>query len=245
MRFEIGEILGRSLKITARGFIPFFLIGLITYVPLFLLVPLTISSKSLLVMGIMGFIGIVFTYVLAGSITYGVVQDLKGNKISIADCLSVGFQRMFPVLLVALVVGLCVLAGMLLFVVPGIILAVMLFVAVPSAVIEKPGIFGALDRSMALTKGFRWQIFFLTLIVGVASMIISRLLVGDPTVGMELDPSTTLLTPTEPSLGMPLLSMLVQMVMALFNAVVSAVVYYRLRQVKEDADIDDLAAVFE
>ncbi len=245
MRFQVGDVLSSAFSVTAKGFIPFFLIGLIVYIPLFLLVTVVVTAASPALFTLLALLGWVFSYVVAGAITYGVVQALKGNQISVSESLSVGFQRMFPVLLVSLVVGLCVMAGLLLLVVPGIILAIMLFVAVPAAVIEKPGVFGSIDRSMELTKGYRWQIFFIALIIMIGSAVLSTVITGGQGATMELDPDAGMMVIAQPSLGAHLLSMLMQMVVSLFSAVASSVVYYRLRQVKEDADIDDLASVFE
>ena len=245
MRFEVGDVLSSAFSVLIKGFVPFFLIGLIVYIPLFLLVTVAVSTADPLLFSLLALLGWIFSYLVAGAITYGVVQALKGNEISVGESLSVGFQRMFPVLLVSFVVGLCVLAGLLLLIVPGVMLAVMLFVAVPAAVIEKPGIFGAIDRSMELTKGFRWQIFFIALIIFVGSMALSLVTTGGGGTVMDLDPEVEPMVIAEPSLGAHLLSMFMQMVVSLFSAVASSVVYYRLRQVKEDADIDDLASVFE
>lgn len=245
MRFEVGDVLSSAFSVTVKGFLPFLLIGLIVYIPLFLLVAVAVSTASPVLFSALALLGMAFSYVVAGAITFGVVQALKGNQISISESLSVGFQRMFPVLLVSLVVGLCVIAGLLLLVIPGIILAIMLFVAVPAAVIEKPGVFGAIDRSMALTKGYRWQIFFIALIIMVGSAVLSMVITGGQQTAMEFDPNAGAMVIAQPSLGAHLLSMFMQMVVSLFSAVVSSVVYYRLRQVKENADIDDLASVFE
>ncbi len=47
----------------------------------------------------------------------------------------------------------------------------MLYVAVPVCVIEKQGVIASLSRSRALTKGYRWQIFGLFLLVMVIGFI--------------------------------------------------------------------------
>ena len=245
MQFSVGEILSKTFSITLKGFVPFVLISLIVYIPLFLFVAVATQSGSPTLLALTGLLGFVFAFMVAGAITYGVVQELKGGVISLGDCLSVGFQRMLPVIGVSLVVGLCIVAGLILLVIPGLILMVMLYVSVPAAVIEKPGVFGAIDRSMSLTKGHRWSIFGIVLIIGIASAIVNYVVTGGGQSGAVVNPETGMIVMEMPSLGMQLVSMLIGMVLGLFQAVAQAVSYYRLRQVKEGADIEDLAKVFD
>jgi len=59
---------------------------------------------------------------------------------------------------VALLEMLAIVGGFLLLVVPGIIVSLMLMVAVPVAIIERPGVMASLKRSAALTKGIKGQL---------------------------------------------------------------------------------------
>ena len=158
-------------------------------------------------------------------------QDLRGKPASIGDCMSVGFGRMFPVLGVALLAGLAVLGGTLLLVVPGLIIACMLYVAVPVAVVEKPGVTASLSRSAALTKGARWSIFAIVLVIGVLNNVISRILGG----AIEATDAVAVI----------LISVVIALVFNLWGSVAQAVAYYDLRKAKEGVDIEDLVKVFE
>lgn len=119
--------------------------------------------------------------------------------------------------------------GFLLFVVPGVIIGCMLYVAIPACVIEKLGVTASMSRSVALTKGYRWQIFGLFLLVVVISALgafVFTLIGGAGLVGQ-------------------LLAFGWQVVSTAFGAVLSAVIYHDLRMAKEGIDLDTLASVFD
>ena len=58
----------------------------------------------LLLILLLALLGLVAT----GAITYGVFQQLRGQRASLRDCLRVGLARLFPVLGVALLVRLAI-----------------------------------------------------------------------------------------------------------------------------------------
>jgi uncharacterized membrane protein len=71
---------------------------------------------------------------------------------------------MVRILIASLLMGLVILLGFLLMVIPGVILAVGLAVAIPAVVLEAGrSASGALSRSWELTRGSRWRIFGLGL----------------------------------------------------------------------------------
>jgi len=55
------------------------------------------------------------------------------------------------------VVGLGVMVGFLFLIVPGVILAICWLVSAPVLVVEKVGVFRAMERSLALTRNHRWR----------------------------------------------------------------------------------------
>jgi len=82
-------------------------------------------------------------------------------------------------ILVGLVVGVGVVIGFILIVVPGLILLTLWSVAAPVVVLEKPGVFAALSRSSQLVRGNGWQVFFvillLVIVVGVLGAVVEGL----------------------------------------------------------------------
>jgi hypothetical protein len=112
------------------------------------------------------------------------------------------------------------------------ILYAMWFVAVAACVVDRRGPFSSLGRSAQLTKGHRWRVFGLILLLFVASSVVS--------IVIEL-------------LFRPLGSLIVSFIASLawsaiwgaFYAIVVAVSYHDLCVAKEGMDIEQIASVFD
>jgi len=120
----------------------------------------------------------------------------------------------------------------MLVVVPGLILATMWYLAVPVCVVENLGVFASMKRSAALTKGHRWKVFGLLVLVGLGSAIfamavsaIAKLLLG--------------------RIALVILQYLVQALVAVFGALLVVVVYRDLRAARDGIDTEQIAAVFD
>ena len=165
----------------------------------------------------------------AAGITYGVYQQMRGKSPSVLDCLKVGLSRLFPVLGVAIVTGfIAVFVGVVFCVIPGIIAATMLSVAVPVTVEERPGVIDALQRSAYLTESFRWQVFGVLFVLGILQQIpirIAPLVVHDLGALLMVFGFASILTTS-------------------LSSTAAAVMYYRLRSVKEAIDVDQISSVF-
>lgn len=125
-----------------------------------------------------------------------------------------------------------VMLGFILFIVPGLILLTMWFVATPACVVEQLGPFKSMGRSAALTGGHRWKIFGLMLLLfvinGVGSGMIGGILavVGGPTLVL---------------IG----SLIWSGIWGACYAVAAVVTYHDLRVAKEGIDIEQIASVFD
>jgi uncharacterized membrane protein len=121
--------------------------------------------------------------------------------------------------------------GSILLVVPGMMVLAACYVALPACVMEGLGPFESLSRSTALTKGHRWKVFGIFVVIVVVSAVIGGLL---GVVSMAI--------------GGPVAAMVVNFVWnafyAAYNSVAIAVMYHDLRVLKEGIDIDRIAAVF-
>lgn len=244
-RFEIGRVISTSLAVFTRNFVPFFVISLLIGIP-YILVSFwmlgTVDVAAIEQTGQLppGFWGMVvvgaLVYLLTvvliqATLVFGTVQDLRGQKASFGDCLARGLASLPRVAVGALLAGIAVAIGMMLLLVPGIILLVIWWVFVPAMVIEGASITASFGRSRDLTRGHRWGIFGLLLIVGVAQWVIS-LVVG--LLGAALGPT-----------GAEVLNIAIALVFSGFASVMSAVGYYYLRAEKEGIVIDDIAKVFD
>jgi uncharacterized membrane protein len=132
----------------------------------------------------------------------------------------------------AIVMSFGLMLGFILLIVPGFILFAMWFVATPPCVVEQLGPFRSLGRSAQLTKGHRWKVFGLFIVL----MLISAVIGGG--VSMMLR-----------QLGSPVLTAIGNLLWngvwgALYSIAV-VVTYHDLRVAKEGVDIEHIASVFD
>jgi hypothetical protein len=247
--FRVGEVIGKGFQVLLRNSGAFAVISLLLTLPLFLFELVTTNEMVALdgatpeqaegaVWRIFGYtfaamaIQLVFSGMASGALTYGTVQDLRGRRAGFGECLARGLALILPVIGVSIVAGIAAMLGAILFIVPGLILLLMWWVAVPATVIERPGIFASLKRSSFLTKGSRWRIFGMLLIVAVISGLLTFVtqlaIVGN--FGLAFG---------------AFLGWLVNAFVTALSAVLAAVSYYQLRAAKEGAEIDVIARVFD
>jgi uncharacterized membrane protein len=130
--------------------------------------------RGVFVVGIIGgIVGLALSALVQGAIAKATLAEDEGRKASFGECVTIGLRYALPLILVGLLTGLGVMLGMLLLVVPGIILMLMWAVAAPVVVAEKAGVTEAMSRSRELTKGARWKIFGLFLVLLVIAFAIS------------------------------------------------------------------------
>ncbi len=241
-RLTVGTILGRSLKILGANIIPFVIISAIVHLPtLLLLLGVTTGDVDPDTIGRFDrferILDLVLANVAAGAMTYGVFMQLRGEKVSILRSLGVGLRRLLPVLGVGILVAILVGLGTLALAVPGMILQCMFYVAVPAAVVEKPGLFGALGRSKDLTYGYKWTIWAASFIMGIAALALFAV-VGLLMAKSEIDS-------VDKYRNFMLAIWGASVIFGAWQSVAMAVTYHELRVTKEGAEVDDLAAVFD
>jgi len=257
--FRIGACLSKSLSAFFSNFISFNVLGLTVMVPGIVVLFLLFGSTFLELMAydpttsatppeigggfafmIIGgaFIMLILQYLLTGAIVYGTLQYLDGQRPSIAGSLSQALRRIIPIILVAIVSMILIWIGMILLIVPGIIIALMLCVAIPVIMVESPHVFASMSRSRALTKGSRWRLLGLFLVVAIGTIVVTMIL--SMIVGMVM----LLLGPVG-SIISTIFDVAMQVFTTVFLAIVLAVTYHDLRVAKEGVSTAQLAAVFD
>ena len=169
---------------------------------------------------------------LQAALAYGVVRHLRGGHAGFTESLVQFVRRMVPASAIAVIVAVVTSLGFLFFIVPGVILALILWVAAPAVVVERSGL-RALSRSGELTRGFKGQIFGLALILGLFELV-AMTVVG--TVSNAITSNSLLAwTMTE----------VVWLVWTGIWATVVAVTYHDLRVLREGVDTRSVSRVFE
>jgi hypothetical protein len=183
-----------------------------------------------------GYLGTMLLFLVeVGAITHGVIHHLAGKKVSLGAMLGAGLRRAVPLLVVGVLCYLVVGLGTVLLIVPGVYLACALAVAIPAVVVERPGMIGAMKRSLALTKGKRFSVFVVFVVVFLVAM----------GVAMFASFALPMLTASfAPMLG-TIVGAIVNLVFGTLFWVAPGVVYHDLRVAKEGIATAQLAAVFE
>ena len=143
-----------------------------------------------------------------------------------------------PVIVGSILLSIAVAIGFTLLIVPGIILILMWWVYIPAVVVESKGIIEAFGRSRELTRGRRWHI--LGLIVVIAILLIAVSFVVVLVVGISAASS-----PDGVGFGAIIIGYVLNALVTAFNAVLVAVSYYYLRAEKEGVDANEIARIFD
>ncbi len=236
---NVGSLLGKSFGIYFKNLLPFVLLAALIFAPWIVLeIMLERSPSRELLIG-STVVNSALNPILAGAVTFGVIQRLRGQQVSLGETITVGLQSFLRVFLTALVTGLLTGLCFLLLVVPGIIVSILWYVAIPAAVMEGKNVSEAMSRSTRLTEGSRWQIFASWLVVGVITAVVGFVVVMVlMATAPHLVDDTTHRLPAWANIAIGLL-------LAPLGAVMSATCYFLLRTGKEHADADQIAAVFD
>jgi hypothetical protein len=235
---RLGSIISRSGAVLSRHFLTFFIVSVIAYSPMFLMGMETIEPvepSEAIGVALLALLGTVLLMILS-TLSYAIImhaafQDMRRRPARLAESFGIGLSRIFPLIGLAFVTGLLILLGLVLLIIPGLMLFTMWFVGVPACVVERLGPWTSLWRSRELTKGYRWKLFALALLLLAGS-------IGSSVIEFLLE-----------TLGRPYAGLGGQLIWtgiwAAFSAVVIAVTYYDLRVIKEGVDIEQIAAVFD
>jgi hypothetical protein len=234
--FMIGDVLGRTFSILGRSFVPFFLLSAVAtlpYIIFFWAQPTAVLApsqvyKSMALPLVVGFVLRMFTQAV---ILYAAFQDMRGRKVSVGESFRVALSRFLPIVGVIVLEGFGIALGMILLIVPGIILMLMWYLALPACVVEQLGPIESLSRSAALTKGHRWKILGLILLVAIVGAVVGAVASA---VGVMLGHVANVV-----------ITYIVQAVVAVFSGILVIVLYRDLRVAKEGIDTEQIAAVFD
>lgn len=179
---------------------------------------------------IVSIVFLIFSLLLQSSLVRATIEDLNGKRPAFGDCIQIAVRYLLPTLGIGLLVGLGVGFASIALLVPGIILWLGWSVAVPVLIQERLGVFGSMSRSRALTKGSRWSLFGLFLILIIIAMVIQSVV--------------AVVVVLFHGIVAAVLSALTQTVVSTVMSVAAAVSYVELRQVKEGASVEELAEIF-
>src|SRR5690348_13132389 len=169
--FRVGRVLSRSMSILFGNLPQFCVLSAVASLPylLFLIGGESGSFGQTPRVGTPAFYGelllnTVLTALCQSIVLFGAFQAMQGRRFRVAESLGKGLARFVPVLGTTLLSTLITGLGSVL-IVPGLIAMSMLYVALPVCVVERLGPVDSLSRSADLTKGHRWKVFGLAILL--------------------------------------------------------------------------------
>jgi len=115
------------------------------------------AGVAILVALVGALIAVVINAVLQAALMRGAALGSIGDPVDIDASYKWGFARFGSVLLISILVGLAVIGGFILLIIPGLIFLVMFSVSIPALVVENLRGTEAMSRSWNLVKGFFWH----------------------------------------------------------------------------------------
>lgn len=245
--FSVGGVIKRSFSTYFANFVPFSVLALILYLPSLIFgfstnisvgggVEAAGMPQYSVTDGIAMLLSFILTYVLIGALVYGTVQFLNGRKAGIGEIIGQGLSRIVPVIVIAILFSIAFGIGFALFIIPGIFLLVVWSVVIPASVVERPGILGAFSRSWELTKGYRWPVLGILLILLVILIGFSLVIGGVAGAVVFAMDNLTLLV---------IVNYVISAISGALMSVAIAVLYHDLRVAKEGVSTAQIAAVFD
>ena len=173
---DIGAVVGPTLKIFTQNFWMISKLVFVIFAPLEILKTLSLEPENITWQSNVGTIllGLLCNALIAPSLIYALVTLMRtGVAPSLHESYRWGLNRLVPCSICALIAGLLVGLGTLLFIVPGIILLVGFELIYPMATLENGSPVEILKRSFETTKGYRWNIFWSILVLLLLCLAVS------------------------------------------------------------------------
>jgi hypothetical protein len=231
--FRIGRVFSRTLTLLSRNFPIYFVVAAVAALPSVLLQHSGADKDTAAALPLLGLLGMVVLGPLSQAIMlHTAFQDMGERRINLSEAMRAALGRWLPLIGLTICVGFGVAVGFILLIVPGVILMTMWYVANPACIVERLGVFASMARSSELTKGHRWAIFGVMILLAIASGVMAAVIKAV----LDLTGST----------GLVISGTLAWTALAsAFGAIFVVVTYHDLRVAREGVDTRQIAAVFE
>jgi len=244
----VGSLIGESFSIYARHFLPITIVAFVFgAIGLVISIPIVGFDSAVGIKGpsVTDFSAAIVSYsstvikITTGSFATALLLQLAydaklGRSIQLVRYLGPALSAIVPLVILSIVQSICFMVGLVFLIVPGLWILSVFSVMDPAVVIERVG-FRGLHRSAALTKNYRWPLaglFALILIlifsINFAATFLANIIV--PTAGMA---TGLILIAAMNSLGKG------------FAVVLTALIYVRLRAIKDGVSVHQITSVFD
>ncbi|MGL4237355.1 hypothetical protein [Tabrizicola sp.] len=250
----VGAVVSESFSILMRHFLP---VVLLAFVPTLIgnLISVALirqgvlgvtadpgnaSVSAILVPTLLMIVVQLVVYGLATALLVQLAYDAKLERpLRLASYFGPAIAAIVPIAILGIAGGLVMAVGLMALVVPGLWIYAVFSMMSPAVVIEKVG-FSGLGRSAELTKEYRWPVLGALILVGIIGAVINYvaqwiggMLVISMGAGFGAVVVSIVLISALAAIGLGL------------GSIAVALIYARLREIKEGASVRDIAAVFD
>lgn len=193
-----------------------------------------------------GLLLFVLNLVILSMITEVTILRAVGKPVDVGTIFGHALRNILPLLAISILVGIMIFCGIIALIIPGIFLALATCVAIPAYVGEPArGITGSISRSFELTKGRRWWLLLIFIVLGIAAMVVSGT-ISSMTMPFMFTPGTTPDAASMTTTMMPymLVNAAVDGVVRVLGTVLVAAIYVCLRESRERLTPETTAEVF-
>ncbi len=134
------------------------------------------AGAAILVALVGALIAVVINAVLQAALMRGAALGSIGDPVDIDASYKWGFARFGSVLLISILVGLAVIGGFILLIIPGLIFLVMFSVSIPALVVENLRGTEAMSRSWNLVKGFFWHAVGVIIVAAIIGAVVGGII---------------------------------------------------------------------
>ena len=191
-----------------------------------------------------GLIGLLMLVVVHIVLVRATAADADGRRADLGECLGGAARFILPLIGLYVLMYLGMVAGMLLLIVPGVILALMWSAAGPALIVERIGVIAAFGRSRALTKGHRWAIFGLWLLVGALFWMVMAVVMLATVGTFSLARLGALSSAGQLPIAYHAVSVVTGTLLTAVTGVLFARLYFALREAAEGPGNAELADIF-
>lgn len=262
-KIDLGRVISETFRVIGRNIATFSILGLVlSGIPVGIVSFIqagwartqlagistgTFDFSPSLIMGSVwaGLASLITTAILQGALIHTTVQDLSGQKPSMGDSLATGLRNFLPLIGLSILLAIGIGLGFILLIVPGVMLLCAWCVATPALVADRTGVIGAFGRSAELTRGNRWSIFGLLVILFVISVVLDAIynaIVGVSAFNVGGNPTAMVERMLSP-LGIIVL-VIRQTVTTVVIAAAVSVLYVELRRAREGLGPEWLRDIF-
>jgi uncharacterized membrane protein len=218
---DLGKVLQRTWETYRDQFGLLIPAALAVFVPVAIINGLVLTGGGVLNFAVAGLVGLVATVWYQGMVVEAARDIMDGRRDHTVGTL---FSSVAPVVLPLLGAGLIVAIastiGLLLFIVPGVFLLTIWAVVAPVVVLERAGVFPALERSRNLVRGHGWQVLGVVVVILLLRFILTGIVRGIAT-GIS-----------DSFAGYAFGDLIVSVLVGPLSALAAAIMYFELKRLK-------------